>query len=394
MNAYKELGYEETDINAANQVGVFETQCTQRDGVRQSTNAAFIRPIRKERSNLVIKTEAFVSRVIIDPETKTAIGVEYFSGINGSSKVAYASKEIILSAGALSSPKILMLSGVGPTEHLMKCNINVIHDSPVGRNFQDHVTMADIVFSISNKTSTIVDFNKQVDDLYNYIENHEGPLSSIGLIPPVAFIQTKYEVNEGIPDMTLRAIPILLNDYLTGSEISSYAPASYYDAFGFYLFGLLSKSRGTFKLNETDPVWSDPLIYPGLLSDESDLDILVEGIKAAMSLKDTKAFQENGYKLVNFSLPDCKHFSFGSDEYWRCTAVNYTSSALHPVGTCKMGPKEDPVAVVDPRLRVYGIQGLRIVDASIIPIIPRANTNAPVIMIAEKASDMIKEDWL
>lgn len=392
MDALQQLGYKEKDLNAAEQIGVIETQGTQKDGVRQSTNTAFIRPIRNKRSNLIIKTEAHVKRIIIDPQNRKAIGVEYFSDLKKPSQVVYAKKEIILSAGVLNSPKILMLSGIGPAEDLKKWNINIIYDSPVGQNFHDHVS-SDVVFSLSEKTSTASNFTQEVEDLHNYIENHKGPLSSFGPIPPVAFIRTKHEINEGTPDIHLRASPIFLNDYLIGSNIPSYQPYSYYDAISIITNVLAPKSRGIFKLNDTDPVWGTPLIYPGYFSDESDLNTLVEGLKTAMKLGDSKAFKANGYKLVDFQWPSCKQFEFGSEEYWKCYAVEYTRPSLHPVGTCKMGPKNDPKAVVDSRLRVYGVHALRIVDASIMPVVPRGNTNAPTIMIAEKASDMIKEDW-
>lgn len=391
LDALQELGYNKTDPNSEQQIGAVENQFTAKNGVRQSTNAAFIRPVRKQRSNLIIKTHTYVKRVIIDPKTKRAIGVDVCSK-TGSSQVIYAKKEVILSAGALSSPKLLMLSGIGPKEELEKHNISLIFNSSVGRNLQNHVTLENLVFSLTNKT--LPDIDQKVKDLENYIKSHTGPLSTVGPFSIGTFLQTKYETSKTAPDTQFRITSTNLHDFLTGTSVPSFEPYSYYDSIMVASTLLTPKSRGFIVLNDTDPIWGDPLIYPGYFQVDSDLDTLVEGIKIAMKLADTKSFHENGYNLVSFTLPACKQFKFGTGDYWKCVGMEYTTAAHHFVGTCKMGPKNDTEAVVDPRLRVYGISGLRVIDASIIPVIIRGNTNAPTIMIAEKASDMIKEEWL
>ncbi|XP_043479396.1 glucose dehydrogenase [FAD, quinone]-like [Leptopilina heterotoma] len=167
----------------------------------------------------------------------------------------------------------------------------------------------------------------------------------------------------------------------------------YYTSFDQKILLIHPKSTGYLKLNETDPVWSEPLIDFKFFSDGVDFDELLEGNRLGLKIIDTKAIRESNFELDRTPLPGCEQHEFNSDNYWRCSAMHYTVSMFHPTGTCKMGPKNDSEAVVDARLRVYGVKGLRVADASIMPLIVGANPQATVMMIAEKASDMIKEDW-
>ena len=170
-------------------------------------------------------------------------------------------------------------------------------------------------------------------------------------------------------------------------------PASYYDGISVNPIVLHPRSRGRITLNSTDPVNSKPLIYANYFDDPRDMEVLMEGVDLALKIFDTNIFSEYGIKLYNKSLGKCESFTFNTRPYWECIARQFTITLYHPVGTCKMGPKTDPEAVVDSRRRVHGVKGLRVVDASIMPKIVSSNTNGPVIMIAEKASDMIKKDW-
>ncbi|XP_050439422.1 glucose dehydrogenase [FAD, quinone]-like isoform X1 [Adelges cooleyi] len=404
LRAGRELGYQApVDHNGPQPLGFSYVLANTDRGTRCSASKAFLRPIRKRR-NLTVTKKSFVTKVLIDPNTKRAYGVKFVK--NKRTVTVFARKEVILSAGALNTPQLLMLSGVGPADHLTEMGIPVIKDLKVGYNLQDHVSMAGLVFLV-NQTVTIVESRYRHPKYFlQYAIDGMGPYTIPGGAEAVAFTTTRYSDNStaSVPDMELVFGPGALTGDTGGSlhrllgmddEFFErvYGAYSGRDAWGLVPILLRPKSRGRIKLRSANP-FQFPMFYAGYLTDPVDRKVLIEGIKQAVAVSETNAFQKYGSKLLPVPFPGCEHEEFGSDAYWWCATGLVSTNLHHQVGTCKMGPDSDPDAVVDPKLRVRGIKGLRVVDASIMPVIPAGHTNSMVYMIGEKASDMIKENWL
>lgn len=396
LNAFQEVGLKRLDQNTEQTLGTMLLQFHTRDGERLSSNGAFIRPIRRKRKNLTVQTNAHVARILIDPKTKTAYGVEYVNTKSGKLTTVIAKKEVILSAGSINSPIILMLSGIGPADHLQECGINVLKDAAVGYNLHDHTTIDGVVFQLSNKSAINVDDQQRNQDVYYWKDKRRGPLSGTGTLQINAFVQTKYEQSTDRPDIQYAPDVTNVANFFTDPVLAyetNVLPTAYYDGITMRPILLNPESRGRILLNHSDPVFGEPVIHANTFTQEIDLLKMVEGVKQSLSLLQTETFHHLGINLVTTPLPACVHFPFGSDEYWACVAMSYTTTIFHPVGTCKMGPKQDESAVVDPQLRVHGIHSLRVIDSSIMPKIMRGNTNAPTVMIAERGSDFIKQTW-
>lgn len=393
IDAWKEFGLNEVDYNSKHQIGASRLQYTSIHGARLSTNGAFIRPIRGRRPNLTIVPNAQVTKIIIDQRNQRAIGVEYHKSNSNVLQKVYAKKEVILSAGVVDSAKLLLLSGIGPAKDLEEAGIRVVKDLPVGRNLQDHVSAAALTFDLKGTISTVTSTDNILDDTVYWLSTHEGPMSATGMNDFTAFLQTSLEKRPGVPDIQIVYINYVAEGSNTYSTFS-FIPTPYYDTLTMFVFLIAPKSRGHLKLNKIDPVKNQPEIHINYLSDPEDVKTFVEGIKLVQNITETKAFKSKGLKPLNVVLPECEKFGFGSPEYLSCYVQLNISFGGHPVGTCKMGPKRDSSAVVDPQLKVHGVRGLRVVDASIMPAVTRGGTNAPTIMIAEKGSDMIKKEWL
>ncbi|KAK6190335.1 hypothetical protein SNE40_002225 [Patella caerulea] len=390
IEAGKELGYGTGDYNGREQKGFFAAQATIQDGERCSTAKAFLWPAVTSCKNLHVLTNAHVKKVVI--KNKKAVGVEFYH--KGTLKSVSVNKEIILSAGALSSPQILMLSGIGPKEHLKTHGIPVVADLPVGNHLQDHITFAyyyktkDLVFSSINKTQSLW-------ALAQYLTTKTGVLTAPGGIESLAFITTDPKTPE-YPDLQIHAVHLMTNEEMlhdiAALDLKYADHVSGIDGInGFILVYTLlrPKSHGTVRLNSTDAM-QHPVIDPRYLENKEDVDSLLRGVRFSQKLATTKTFKSQGTEFFHKPFSPCLEKSkFDSDEYWRCYLGYFNLAVYHPTGTCKMGRTEDPTTVVDPQLRVKGIHGLRIADASIMPSIVSGNTNAPCIMIGEKAADMI-----
>lgn len=371
-----------------------------KNGLRHSTNVAFIYPVLK-RKNLHIRKNSQVTRILFDESGRKAIGVEYYK--KKKKFRVLARKEVIISGGAINSPQLLMLSGIGPKNHLISKGIQVLRDLPVGRNLMDHVALGALTF-IVNDTSTI-NRAKILDNaniLHDFFKNRKGPLTIPGGTEALAFFDLKHPNNDdGHPDLELLFINGALGSDETIRKNFGVSDMVYNSVFkkteqknAYMIFPMIMrpKSKGWIELKDRNP-FRYPAIYPNYFSVESDLDIIVAGVRISQQLLKTNAMKRINAKLWDAPILGCKHFTFDSDDYWKCAARHLPFTIYHLSGTCKMGPFGDPTAVVDPSLRVQGIEGLRVIDASIMPEIPAAHTNAPTIMIAEKGSDLIKEAW-
>lgn len=400
LQAGEEMGYDIVDINGDQQTGFAFFQFTQRRASRCSTAKAFLRPARL-RKNLHVALFAHVTKVIIDETTKRALGVEFIR--NGKKSAAYAKREVILSAGTVNTPHLLMLSGVGPREHLEQIGIKVIHDSPgVGRNVQDHIAVGGIVFRIDHPIAFVMNRLVNINSAVRYAVSEDGPLTSSVGLETVGFISTKYaNQSDDWPD-----IEFMLTSASTTSDDQArvahgltdefydymYKDIRNQDVFGVFPMMLRPKSRGYIKLQSKNPL-RYPLIYHNYLTHPDDIAVLREGVKASVAFVETQAMKRFGARFHDRQLPNCKHLEMYTDEYWECAIMQYTMTIYHMSGSAKMGTPHDAFAVVDPELRVYGVKGLRVIDASIMPTITSGNINAPVIMIGEKGADMIKHLW-
>ena len=253
------------------------TQHTSKHGERASTNAAFIRPIRRKRSNLTVRTQSHVTRVLIDPRTKHAFGVEYIRDGETKIRTVRARKEVIVSAGAINSPKLLQLSGVGPRELLEKFGIYLIQDLRVGENLQDHVTISGVIFSF-NKTATTATDEQRNSDVEKYRATRKGPLSSTGPLQIAVFAPTEYAESKDIPDVQMSFDAVSVQDFVTNPTLEPNLQAlAYYDGINVRPIVLQPRSRGRVTLNYTDPIWGPPLIYPNYFGEYPDMDVLVAG---------------------------------------------------------------------------------------------------------------------
>ncbi|XP_074095859.1 glucose dehydrogenase [FAD, quinone] [Cotesia typhae] len=421
LKAGQELGYNLKDCNDATPTGFCPAAVNLRHGRRLSAAKAYLRPVRN-RPNLHVSRNSRVTRVIIDENSKVARGVEFVK--NGRQMKVMAAKEVLLAAGSLNSPQILMLSGVGPKNHLENLRIEVLADLPVGRNLQDHVSMAALTFLV-NDTVSIVESRIATNfkDTFNYLAYGQGPFTAPSGAEALAFVNTKsgegkyskknipsLEVTDEVksskieePDIELVfGIGSMAGD-LSGTLRSIFSlPDSWYrqvfgdfigrDGFSIVPVLLHPKSRGSVNLQSKNP-FDAPIFNPNYFENEQDLKTLVRGIKKALEIADTQAFKKYNATLLPVKFPGCKNIDFGTDEYWECVCRQISTTLGHFVGTCKMAPKEQD-GVVNDELKVYGIERLRVVDASVMPNLISGHTNAPTYMIGEKASDMIKEEWL
>ena len=365
------------DFNSGDNEGVGFWQSTifhskEKNGERCSSAAAYLLPFLEKRPNLEIITKANATKILF--EEKRAIGILYNKG-RGTKKV-YAEKEIIIAAGTFKTPHLLQLSGVGNAENIQRHNIKVFQDLPgVGQNLQDHID-----FTLSYKTLdtdtlglSISGALKIIGETFKWFKHGNSMISST-LSESGGFIKTDPSLDR--PDIQHHFVMALIDDHLRKLH--------YGHGYSCHVCVLRPHSRGEVSLLSENPL-DPPKIDPRFLSDDRDLKTLIKGAKITRDIMETSPLAMYKYKEL-FGIHDNM-----TDIEWEQHIRDRADTIYHPVGTCKMG--KDELSVVDSTLKIRGLNGIRIADASIMPLLVSGNTNAPTIMIGEKCADMIKQEY-
>jgi choline dehydrogenase len=367
-----EAGHKLTrDFNGYQQEGFGPYQLTIRAGRRWSAASGYLHPILGQRPNLICEVDARTTRILI--ENGCAVGVEFIQGKGKTQRVAYADAEVLVCTGAAQSPQVLQLSGIGDPDDLSAVGVAVVHTlKGVGKNLQDHLDM-----TLSWETpgvSSAFSYNKGLNRLMtglNYMLRGQGP-GRQNFLEAGAFLKSRPDLDR--PDLQLHCVMAIMQDH--GKTLVEK------DGFTVHVCQLRPESRGQIRLRSADP-FDDPAILANYLATEEDRRALREGVKITRALADQAALKAiRGAEM--FPGP-----GIASDADIDAWIRRGAETIYHPVGTCRMGAADDPWAVVDDQLRVIGIQRLRVVDASVMPTLVGGNTNAPTIMVAEKAADMI-----
>lgn len=362
-----------SDFNTGQQEGAGYYQLTTRNGKRCSTAVAYLRPAR-QRSNLRVETEAQVMKILM--EGRRAVGIVYRKG--NVEHTIRANKEVVLSAGALQTPQLLQLSGIGPAPLLQEFGIPVVHNMPgVGENLQDHLQMR-LIYEVTKPITN----NDQLRTVWGKAKLgmqwaffRGGPLA-IGINQGAIFCRALPEESQ-TPDIQFHFGTLSAD--MAGGQIHDFSGCTY------SVCQLRPESRGYVRIRSDNP-FEAPSMQPNYLSAELDRRTAVAGVKFARRIASTepmKSLMKREYRPGHEARTDDEILHFCRE---------YGATIFHPSGTAKMGQVSDPMAVVDARLKVHGIEGLRVVDASIMPTLVSGNTNVPVVMVAERASEFILED--
>lgn len=359
-----------SDINGVNQEGARLSQVTQHNGERCSAAKAYLTP-NLSRPNLTVMTKVQVEKLIVTDNTVTALRVNH----KNRRRIISAGKEVIVSAGAINSPQLLMLSGIGDKDALDKLGIeSTMHLPGVGQNLQDHLTVVPLYranISAGTFGISLPGAMQMATQTYQWFKNRKGDLTS-NFAESHAF----FSIDNDAP------APEIQMEFVIGLVDDHSRKLHWGHGYSVHASLMRPKSRGSVTLKDSNPK-SAPLIDPNYLDHPDDLTTLLAGLKQTLSVLESSAFDEIKGKMI---YPLDKNNDEQLIDFIRSTA----DTEYHPVGTCKMGSKDDELSVVDSELKVHGLANLRVVDASIMPTIITGNTNASVIAIAEKAADLIK----
>lgn len=386
-------------INGDQYIGYGRCQVTVDKGRRNNVAKAFLSPI-KDRSNLHVMKSTRADTIIL--ENGRAVGVRVTLK-NGKSIDVKASKEVIVSAGSINTAQLLMLSGIGPEQHLREIGIPSVVDLPVGNNLQDHIDWYGVLLGFKNESATPPLPTQVLDDAYKYLIYNEGPLASsaghdingfVDVHDPTAKYPNIQIIHFYISQWRVDVVHMLLSGLSLNKEIIDKVSQLVMEMNIIYTLPILlnPKSRGEIRLRSKDPA-EHVKIHANYYTKPEDQETMLKSVDFIKKMLKTETFKRQGISLQPIDIADCRDTELGSKEYWACNLRHTSSTLFHPVGTAKMGPRSDPTSVVDPRLKVHGVERLRVIDASIMPKITSGNTNAPTMLIAEKGADLIKEDW-
>ncbi|XP_054724116.1 LOW QUALITY PROTEIN: glucose dehydrogenase [FAD, quinone]-like [Uloborus diversus] len=377
------------DVNGPSQFGYYDLEGSIRRGQRCSTAKGYLVPV-ENRTNVDIVSNAFVTKILI--ENGEATGVKF--DFEGNTFQIAAKREVIMSAGAINTAQILMLSGIGPREELERFQIPVIADLPVGKNLQEHMGVP-LAFTLSSDITPVAMKANDSSRILNYINNRTDVLTCPNGVETVRFLRSSCKNRRNsAPDIQLyfgeASIGVASNLNLKQEVIEKYY-GSLRDKASFvcHSHSLRPKSRGTVSLNSSNP-YDPPLIDPNYFDHPYDTKLAIKGMKECMRTAMSEPFQSIGSTPLPTPFPNCEKYVKDEDAYFLCMTRQFVWTYSHQVGTAKMGDPSDPTTVVDPNLRVKNVRNLRVVDASVMPTVPSGNTNVPTIMLAEKASDIIK----
>lgn len=373
--AGEDLGYERTDLNGEQPYGFAPSQGTQKDGRRFTAYDGYIRPHRG-RANLDVCTKARVLRVRMENGVATSVEV----AMGGSTAAVGAAREVIVCAGAIASANLLMKSGVGPADVLGPAGVPVqVERNGVGRNLQEHSGLSLSRFIKGHwSLNSAQRPDRAVRYLYQLLVKHRGPFAA-PVVQAMGFVKTDPSLD--LPDVQLHFLPFAYRMLPEStSAITAYMPKR--DAVAIQATLCKPKVRGQVRITDADPL-SRPTIDHHLLGDQRDLETLIKASKLVTGILNGPRFADSVVENFNPELdPD-------TDEGWEEFVRNNTNGAYHHAGTCRMGRASDPEAVVDSSLRVIGAERLRVIDASVMPVVTSANTYIPTIAIAEKAADLV-----
>lgn len=378
LNASKELGYRNVNVLGKDEIGSSPTPFSIRWGRRLSSAEAYLSPA-KTRKNLTVLPRSFVTKIFLSIKFKKAIGVQF--SVNNTLYSVQAGKEVVLTAGVVGTPKLLMLSGIGKEEQLKKVKIKVKQNLQVGTKLRNHFYLRNIsyVTSISEPFFTLSDSIKQ------YLST-VGPLTISD--NKQGLLLTKLAQSEGdVPE-----VEITFSPSSNSLGFDSEQPNPKNDIFHFALKLLNTSTEGNITLRSNDP-FDYPIINDPCLADPNDEDIAkaYEGVRLILKFAESDTFKK--LSPTPIAYPPCLNNEFMSKDYWFCVLRRLGKNAYDGLGTCRMGPDRSKGAVVDNKLKVYGVKRLRIADNSVVPVGISGNPSSVAMMIGERAAEFIKQDY-